>query len=91
MKLNMLFKDYFYQMGSAANEPLSVQGVLKPFGVADAPTESDPHLLVGHVLDALTDEFLETEIIDPVDILRVLEDLGADVSKRQPSPRSFAA
>ncbi|MCX6124446.1 MAG: hypothetical protein NTV34_06810 [Proteobacteria bacterium] len=91
MKLNMLFKDYFYQMGAASNEPLSVQSVLKPFGVADAPTGLDPHLLVGHVMDALAEEFLETEIVDPSDILRVLEELGADVSGNQPSSRRFAA
>lgn len=80
MKLTIQFKDYLQAQKSLSNSPVSIQKMLRPFGVTDAPTTVDESLLVGHILDALSEEFLEPETIDALDVLRVLDDLGSPLT-----------
>lgn len=77
MKMTLQFKDYLNALGAQSNEPLSIASALKPFGIKDAPEALDDGLLVGHLLDALSEEFLEPEALDAGDVIRVMEDLGS--------------
>ena len=91
MKLTILFKEYLYQLLPCSNHPASVRLLLGPFEILDAPKALDPHLLVGHVLDALAEEFLEAESMDVLDVLRVMEDLGSDLSIQEQTFESAVA
>jgi hypothetical protein len=79
MKFNMRFKDYLLEIGSISNIPATPYRLLAPFGIQAAPNMESGDLLVGHVLDAMAEEFLGGETIDATDILRVYEDLGASL------------
>lgn len=79
MKLTIQFKDYLQALKAQSNQVLSVHALLSPFGIMDAPRAADDFLLIGHALDAMAEEFLEQESVDPLDVLRVVDDLGCGV------------
>lgn len=80
MNLKIEFKEYLLALSAQSNRPLSMAVVLSPLGLCDAPTDADSFLLVGHLLDALAMEYLPTESIDIMDVLRVADDLGAEAT-----------
>lgn len=80
MNLTIEFKDYLLAMKGQSNRPLNLAVLLAPFGIVGAPTQEDPFLLAGHVLDGLAEEFLLAEPIDPTDVLRIADELGAEAT-----------
>lgn len=80
MKLTIQFKDYLQALKDQSNRSLSINAMLEPFGIKDAPLTPDDFLLVGHALDALAEEFLEQEVVDALDVLRVVDDLGSSLT-----------
>jgi hypothetical protein len=71
----MRFKDYKEQLKADLNTPASLQRLAEPFGVQWREFE-DPHLLIGHVLDAMSDEFQDHELVDALDIATLAWEMG---------------
>ena len=79
MKLSIQFKDYLRACNPNANQPVSVARLLAPFGIERVPSDEDDFLLMGHVLDGLAEQFLESEDIDPEVIILMADELGCEV------------
>jgi hypothetical protein len=77
MNFSLTFKKYLAALGESANEPLSLELMLRPFqlSVSSVPAAD---LLMGHLLDALQEEFEDDRKIDSMDVAAVAYDLGYD-------------
>lgn len=75
MKLELQFKDYVNAMKSFANKPLSLEKVIEPFGISSSPATSD-FLLIGHLLDYLSEDLHPDDAVDAIDIATAAYELG---------------
>ena len=75
MKVCLTFKDYITHLREYSNFPLDISLLVKPFGIIDDGPKSDC-LLVGHLLDAMSEEFDLDDLIDPLDAASVALSLG---------------
>lgn len=72
----MTFKDYFAALKGRENESASLSTLLGPFRIPGLPTKEDEFIMVGHVLDAITEECRDAHEIDAALVLELALDLG---------------
>lgn len=72
----MSFKDYFAALKGRENEAASLSAVLGPFNISGLPASEDEFLLVGHILDAISEEKAANSEIDASFVLEIALDLG---------------
>ena len=80
MALTLPYATYLMALKGQENTPASLRALLAPFGIQEVPAHEDEFLLVGHVLDALAAETLQTESVQPEGILELALDLGMSTS-----------
>lgn len=77
MKLQLLFKDYLEILVPESNENLTLDILLKPFGISSILPQSTT-ILVGHFLDYLQEQYKDTDVIDVIDVAQSAVELGYD-------------
>jgi hypothetical protein len=77
MKLSMRFKEYVDLMKNQSNMSLTVNRLTIPFGVAADVSQSED-LLIGHILDAMGEEFDPDDSVDFMDVAAFAYELGHD-------------
>lgn len=75
MKVSLTFKDYVTGLREYSNFPLDIGMLVRPFGLIDGSRPSHD-LLVGHLLDAMGEEFEMDDEIDALDPAIVALSLG---------------
>jgi hypothetical protein len=80
MNLSVPYATYLEALKGQENAPASLRALLAPFGIQEVPAQEDEFLLVGHILDALAAETLQTESVQPEGILELALDLGMSTS-----------
>ena len=77
MKFKLPFKDYVKALRPMSNLPVDMEVLVTPFGIG-ASDMGDKILLVGHILDEMSEEFQADTLIDCLDVARVAWSLGHD-------------
>ena len=75
MKLNMPFKEYLDFLRGYSNSPLTLNRLTLPFGIISNSVPSST-LLVGHVLEDLSERIGLDQAVDCVDVVASAYDLG---------------
>lgn len=75
MKLSMTFCDYLDILKGHSNSPLTLNRITLPFGIISDSDESHT-LLVGHILEDLSEKHETNQPIDCIDVLASAYDLG---------------
>jgi hypothetical protein len=75
VKLEMLYRDYSAALAEHSNKPLLLDIVLHPFGMSHWGSDSS-NLLIGHLMDALAEQYQDFNKIDPLTITEMAADLG---------------
>lgn len=78
MKIELQFKDYSEQLSARSNHALSMELVLKPFGLGSPNKDSSDYLLVGHLLDHLAETYKSDDVVDLIDIADAAAELGLE-------------
>ena len=80
-QLYLKFKDYLNSQKIHGNAPLTMESLLRPFGL-NFRGGRDQYLLLGHVLDELCEEFSAEDDVDPIDVSAVALSLGYTDAER---------
>jgi hypothetical protein len=75
LELKLPFKEYLDLMMGYSNQPASLDLLAKPFGIR-WPRRKDETLLVGHILDAMSDYIQPGDPVDCIDVATAAWDLG---------------
>jgi len=76
MGFSLPYADYVDALRGRENNPASLNALLLPFGVIGAPIHEDEFILIGHLLDALSAEVIQGEVIDASTVIELALDLG---------------
>lgn len=77
LRLAVSFGEYQNELAKLSNEPLKLEGFTAPFGFYfESP--ADKHLLFGHLLDELAQNFQSDQPIDFIDVAEAAFELGHD-------------
>jgi hypothetical protein len=75
VELRLQFQDYLEMMRDESSQPASLDLLARPFGIR-WPRRRDTVLLVGHILDAMSDYIQPTDPVDCIDVATAAWDLG---------------
>lgn len=80
MKVRLTFKAYVDALREYSNFALDISTILRPFGILEM-SEPASDLMIGHLLDAMQEEFDEDESVDALDVASVALSLGYDAAE----------
>ena len=76
MIYRMQLRHYMMRLRNCSNQPVSLNLLLAPFGLVGTCEVSSKHLVVGHVVDDLMDQYREDAVIDALDVVSSAWELG---------------
>lgn len=80
MKVRLTFKEYVDALREYSNLPLNINLLGKPFDISEA-SEASSDLMIGHLLDAMQEEYEEDDLVDALDAAAVALSLGYDAAE----------
>ncbi len=75
MRLEMTVNQYLQELKGTENAPMDLQTALAPFKIS-APAGASHSLLMGHLFDAMREDFAGEAVIDIMDTLQIACELG---------------